>query len=115
MFGRDFWLAKADTLGPLGPCIVTADEVDDPSALRVQSFVNGAPLQDYSTSEAEFSVPQLVEFATTVMTLYSGDIIACGTPAQDLRPLKDGDALDVEIGKIGHLSLKVAALAGSPL
>jgi 2-keto-4-pentenoate hydratase/2-oxohepta-3-ene-1,7-dioic acid hydratase in catechol pathway len=113
MFGRDFWLAKADTLGPLGPCIVTADEVGDPNALRVQSFLNGAPLQDYSMSDAEFSVPQLVEFATTVMTLYSGDIIACGTPAQELRPLKDGDALQVVIEPIGELSLRVATLTGS--
>ncbi len=115
MFGRDYWLAKADTLGPLGPCIVTADEVGDPNALRVQSFLNGAPLQEYSTSDAEFSVPRLVEFATTVMTLYSGDIIACGTPPQDLRPLNDGDSLDVEIEKVGRLSLQVAALAGSHL
>jgi 2-keto-4-pentenoate hydratase/2-oxohepta-3-ene-1,7-dioic acid hydratase in catechol pathway len=113
-FGRDYWLAKADTLGPLGPCIVTADEVSDPNALRVQSFVNDAPLQDYSTRDAEFSVPQLVEFATTVMTLYSGDIIACGTPAQDLRPLKDGDSLEVVIGPIGKLSLRVATRARSP-
>ncbi len=115
MFGRDYWLAKADTLGPLGPCIVTADEVGDPNALRVQSFLNGAPLQEYSTSDAEFSVPRLVEFATTVMTLYSGDIIACGTPPQDLRPLNDGDSLDVEIEKVGRLSLRVTALAGSHL
>src|ERR1700716_2446572 len=56
-FGRDYWLAKADSLGPIGPCIVTADEIGDPNALRVQSFVNGAPLQDYFTSDAEFSVP----------------------------------------------------------
>jgi 2-keto-4-pentenoate hydratase/2-oxohepta-3-ene-1,7-dioic acid hydratase in catechol pathway len=113
MFGRDFWLAKADTLGPLGPCIVTADEVGDPNALRVQSFLNGAPLQDYSTSEVEFTAPQLVEFATTVMTLYSGDVIACGTPAQDLRPLKNGDSLEVTIEPIGKLALHVATLVGT--
>jgi 2-keto-4-pentenoate hydratase/2-oxohepta-3-ene-1,7-dioic acid hydratase in catechol pathway len=113
MFGRDYWLAKADTLGPLGPCIVTADELGDPNALRVQSFLNSAPLQEYSTSDAEFSVPQLVEFATTVMTLYSGDIIACGTPPQDLHPLKDGDSLDIVIESIGKLSLRVGTLLGS--
>jgi 2-keto-4-pentenoate hydratase/2-oxohepta-3-ene-1,7-dioic acid hydratase in catechol pathway len=113
MFGRDFWLAKADTLGPLGPCIVTADEVGDPNALLVQSFLNGRPLQDYSTSDAEFSVPQLVEFATTVMTLYTGDVIACGTPAADLLPLTDGDSVQVVIEPIGQLSLRVATPAGS--
>src|SRR5437762_2845024 len=46
-FGRDFWLAKSDTLGPLGPCIVTADEIPDPAALHVTSFVNGQLSQDY--------------------------------------------------------------------
>jgi len=115
MFGRDFWLAKSDTLGPVGPCIVTADEVGDPNALRVQSFLNGAPLQDYSTRDAEFSVPELVEFATTVMTLHSGDIIACGSPAQDLLPLKDGDSLEVVIEPIGKLSLRIATPVGSLL
>jgi 2-keto-4-pentenoate hydratase/2-oxohepta-3-ene-1,7-dioic acid hydratase in catechol pathway len=113
LFGRDFWLAKADTLGPLGPCIVTADEVADPNALRVQSFLNNAPLHDYSTSDAEFTIAQLVEFATAVMTLYSGDVIACGTPAADLLPLTEGDSVEVVIEPIGQLSLRVATLVGS--
>ena len=112
-FGRDFWLAKADTLGPLGPCVVTADELPDPTALRVRSWLNGAPLQDYAMADADFAVPQLVEFATTVMTLASGDVLACGTSVDGLRPLHDGDALDVEIDGIGRLPLRVAALTGS--
>jgi 2-keto-4-pentenoate hydratase/2-oxohepta-3-ene-1,7-dioic acid hydratase in catechol pathway len=106
-FGRDFWLAKADTLGPLGACIVTADEVADPNALRVQSWQNGEPRQAYSTADAEYRVPELVEFATTVMTLFTGDVIACGTSPAGLQPLADGDRVDVEIERVGRLSLQV--------
>jgi 2-keto-4-pentenoate hydratase/2-oxohepta-3-ene-1,7-dioic acid hydratase in catechol pathway len=108
-FGRDFWLAKADTLGPLGPCIVTADEVPDPAQLRVRSWQNGQPAQDFLTSDASHSIPEQVEFATTVMTLHTGDILACGTSSAGLSPLSDADHVDVEIEPIGRLSVKVAA------
>jgi 2-keto-4-pentenoate hydratase/2-oxohepta-3-ene-1,7-dioic acid hydratase in catechol pathway len=108
-FGRDFWLAKADTLGPLGPCIVTADEVADPNALRIRSWQNGQPRQDFWTTDAAYTVGQQVEFATTVMTLFTGDVIACGTSPNGLQPLADGDRVDVEIEGIGRLSVGVAA------
>ena len=111
-FGRDYWLAKADTLGPLGPCIVTADEVVDPAMLRVRSWQNGQPRQDFSVGEALHGVPQLVEFATSVMTLYTGDVLACGTSPAGLEPLADGDSLEVAIDGVGRLALKVATLAG---
>jgi 2-keto-4-pentenoate hydratase/2-oxohepta-3-ene-1,7-dioic acid hydratase in catechol pathway len=112
-FGRDYWLAKADTLGPLGPCIVTADEIADPNALRVQSFLNGQLRQDYSTATADYSVPELVEFATAVMTLHSGDVVACGTSPSGLQPLLDGDAVEADIEGIGRLSLRVRTLVRS--
>jgi 2-keto-4-pentenoate hydratase/2-oxohepta-3-ene-1,7-dioic acid hydratase in catechol pathway len=111
-FGRDFWLAKADTLGPLGPCIVTLDEVADPRALRVTSSVNGALAQDYSLATADYDVGELVEFATTVMTLYTGDVIACGTSRAGLRPLRGGDAVSVDIDAIGRLDVHVTVAAG---
>ena len=114
-FGRDFWLAKADTLGPLGPCIVTLDEIADPNQLRVRSWLNEQALQDYAMADPDYRVPQLVEFATTVMTLYSGDVLACGTSLEGLRPLSDGDRLEVEIDGIGRMGVRVAALAGSPV
>lgn len=112
MFGRDFWLAKADTLGPLGPCIVTADELTQPNAVRVRSWQNGQPRQDFSSAETAYSVGQQVEFATTVMTLYTGDVIACGTSLDGLEALHDGDTIDVEIERIGRLSLTVSTTTG---
>jgi 2-keto-4-pentenoate hydratase/2-oxohepta-3-ene-1,7-dioic acid hydratase in catechol pathway len=108
-FGRDFWLAKADTLGPLGPCIVTADEVPDPNLLRIRSWQNGQPRQDFinSSTGAAFPIGQQVEFATTIMTLHTGDVIACGTNPEGLQPLHHGDRIDVEIEHVGRLSVGV--------
>jgi 2-keto-4-pentenoate hydratase/2-oxohepta-3-ene-1,7-dioic acid hydratase in catechol pathway len=110
-FGRDFWLAKSDTLGPLGPCIVTADEIADPQTLRVRSTVNGEPAQDYSLSDAQYSIAEHVELATTIMTLKPGDVLACGTSRQGLRPLSNGDHVQVEISGIGRLEVNVSAAA----
>jgi 2-keto-4-pentenoate hydratase/2-oxohepta-3-ene-1,7-dioic acid hydratase in catechol pathway len=108
-FGRDYWLAKADTLGPLGPCIVTADDVPDPAQLRVRSWQNGESAQDFRIVHASHSIPEQVEFATTVMTLHTGDVLACGTSAVGQRPVGDGDTIDVEIEPIGSLAVRVAA------
>ncbi|GAC1315928.1 MAG: fumarylacetoacetate hydrolase family protein [Chloroflexota bacterium] len=112
-FGRDFWLAKADTLGPLGPCIVTADECADPTTLRVRSWVNAVPRQDYAIASASHSVGDQVAFATTVMTLHTGDVIACGTSPVGLQPITDGDQLDISVDGIGRMRLYVAARTGT--
>jgi 2-keto-4-pentenoate hydratase/2-oxohepta-3-ene-1,7-dioic acid hydratase in catechol pathway len=111
-FGRDFWLAKSDTLGPLGPCIVTVDEIADPRALRVHSSVNGEPAQDYAISEADYSIGEQIELATTIMTLKTGDVVACGTSRAGLRPLRDGDDVRVEISGVGQLDVRVATTVG---
>lgn len=113
MFGRDYWLAKSDSLGPLGPCIVTVDEIPDPTPLRVQSWQNGSPAQDFVVGDASHSIPEQVAFATTVMTLQSGDILACGTALTGARPLTDGDTVDVQAERIGRLSVRVSATAGT--
>jgi len=112
-FGRDYWLAKSDTLGPLGPCIVTVDEILDPSVLRVSSWQNGSPAQDFSIADASHTVPEQVEFATTVMTLHTGDVLACGSALEGQRPLADGDRVEVEIDGIGRLAVNVAAAVRS--
>jgi 2-keto-4-pentenoate hydratase/2-oxohepta-3-ene-1,7-dioic acid hydratase in catechol pathway len=111
MFGQDYWLAKADCLGPLGPCIVTVDEIPDPTPLRVQSWQNGSPAQDFVVGDASHSIPEQVAFATTVMTLHSGDILACGTAPTGARPLADGDTVDVQADRVGRLSVRVTATA----
>jgi 2-keto-4-pentenoate hydratase/2-oxohepta-3-ene-1,7-dioic acid hydratase in catechol pathway len=103
------WLGKSfDTFAPLGPCIATADEIADPNDLVVRFWNNGELRHNYNTDDMEHRVPELVEFATTVMTMNSGDLIACGTNHEGLGALQDGERVEIEIDKIGRMALKVA-------
>jgi 2-keto-4-pentenoate hydratase/2-oxohepta-3-ene-1,7-dioic acid hydratase in catechol pathway len=103
------WLGKSfDTFAPIGPCITTADEIDDPNDLIVRFWDDGQLRHNYNTDDMEHRVPELVEFATTVMTMNSGDLIACGTNHEGLGALQDGEAVEIEIQKIGKMALKVS-------
>ncbi|HWO73786.1 MAG TPA: fumarylacetoacetate hydrolase family protein [Dehalococcoidia bacterium] len=102
------WMGKSfDTFAPLGPCITTADEIEDPNRLRVRFFNNGELYHDYVTDDMEHKVPELIEFASSIMTLHSGDVIACGTNHEGLGPLQDGEYVEIEIEKIGRMGLHV--------
>jgi len=103
------WMGKSfDTFAPIGPCIVTADEIPDPNGLHVQFWNNGDLRHDYNTNDMEHRVPELIEFATTIMTLNSGDVIACGTNHEGLGPLQDGEVAEIEIERIGRLTVTVS-------
>jgi 2-keto-4-pentenoate hydratase/2-oxohepta-3-ene-1,7-dioic acid hydratase in catechol pathway len=105
--GEDRSLRKSfDTFTPLGPWIVTADEVGDPAALELTCSVNGKVRQAASTRELIWSVAQLVAYCSSVMTLRPGDVIATGTP-QGVGPIADGDAVEVTIERIGTLPVTV--------
>jgi 2-keto-4-pentenoate hydratase/2-oxohepta-3-ene-1,7-dioic acid hydratase in catechol pathway len=102
------WLGKSfDTFAPIGPCIATADEIPNPNDVHVQFWVDGQLRHNYNTDDMEHLVPELVEFATTIMTLNSGDVIACGTNHEGLGPLQDGEVVDFEIHGIGRMQLRV--------
>jgi len=102
------WMGKSfDTFAPIGPCITTADEVDDPNRLWVRFWNNGDIRHDYVTDDMEHTVPELIEFATTIMTMNSGDLIACGTNHEGLGPLQDGEYCELEIEKIGRMGVHV--------
>jgi len=103
------WLGKSfDTFAPIGPCIATADEIPEPNDLHVRFWNNGELRHNYNTDDMEHRVPELVEFASTVMTLRSGDLIACGTNHEGLGALQDGETVEIEIERIGRMSLRVA-------
>ena len=102
------WIGKSfDTFAPLGPCIATRDEIPDPNDVLVRFWVDGQLRHNYNTDDMEHLVPELVEFASTIMTLNSGDVIACGTNHEGLGPLQDGEVVDFEIQHIGRMRLDV--------
>jgi acylpyruvate hydrolase len=102
-----------DGFAPCGPELVTADEVPDPGALRLTTTVNGERRQDASTAEMIFSVGEILEYLSSVMTLSPGDIVATGTPSgvgmgQDpKRFLQPGDVVEVSIGGLGATSNRI--------
>ncbi|SRR6266545_3798564 len=104
-----------DTFAPIGPCIVTIDELTDPANVRLRTFVNGAILQDSSTSDWLFPLPYLLSFLSHVMTLEPGDIVTTGTPAgvgvfrNPQVFLKPGDLVRLDAEGIGTLENPVVA------
>ena len=98
-----------DTHGPLGPWLVTPDEVQDPHALRLRTFVNGELRQDSSTSQLVFDCDYLVEHLSQAFTLEPGDVITTGTPGgvgiamKPPRFLQAGDRVRIEIEGLGAL------------
>ena len=111
-FGDGQWVRgkSLDTFCPLGPYLVTRDEVPDPGNLALRCSVNGAVLQDSTTAELIFDVPHLIEFITAAFTLLPGDVILTGTPhgvGVSREPpilLKDGDIVSLEIEGLGQLT-----------
>ena len=102
------WLGKSfDTFAPLGPCIATADEIPDPNNLTIRFWNNGQLRHNYNTDDMEHRVPELVEFVTQFMTMNTGDVIACGTNHEGLGALQDGETVEMEIERIGRMTLTV--------
>ena len=102
------WLGKSfDTFAPIGPCIATADEIANPNDVHIQFWVDGQLRHNYNTDDMEHLVPELIEWASRIMTLNSGDIISCGTNHEGLGPLQDGEVVDFEIHGIGRMRLSV--------
>ena len=97
-----------DTFTPIGPALVTRDEVPDPRNLRMRLWLNGELRQDASTRDMIEGVAGLIQHASSIMTLLPGDILSTGTP-EGVSPLKPGDVVDVEIERVGRMQLHVAA------
>jgi 2-keto-4-pentenoate hydratase/2-oxohepta-3-ene-1,7-dioic acid hydratase in catechol pathway len=109
--GGQWVLGKSfDTFCPLGPELVTVDEIPDPQTLQIKCFLNQKVMQDTNTSDMIFSVAQIIEFLSSCMTLLPGTVILTGTPSGVgfvRNPpvfLKPGDTVELTIDKIGRLS-----------
>jgi 2-keto-4-pentenoate hydratase/2-oxohepta-3-ene-1,7-dioic acid hydratase in catechol pathway len=104
-----------DTFAPMGPCLVTADELPEPGNLRLRTLVNGEVTQDGTTRDWVFPLPYLLSFLSQVMTLEPGDVVSTATPAgvgAFRKPplfLKPGDVVALEIEGIGRLENPVVA------
>jgi acylpyruvate hydrolase len=109
IMGKNF-----DTFAPMGPCIVTKDEISDPSTLRLTLKLNGQTMQDRTNEDWCFPLPRLVAWLNRAMTLYPGDIVSTGTPAgvglfrNPQMWLKPGDRCELTISGIGTLVNPVA-------
>src|SRR5690625_4830631 len=112
------WLQgkSIDKTTPIGPWIVTKDELTDPDQLRVRTYVNGEKRQASNTEKFIFDIPYLIEFISQLMTLEAGDIILTGTPdgvaagMDEPKFLQNGDTVTLEIDGIGKLENKVREL-----
>ncbi len=113
--GQHFAGKSCDTFAPLGPALVTADEIPDPQDLGLRTTLSGEVVQSARTKEMTFSVAQIIAFASSLMTLEPGDVLLTGTPAgvgatrEPQRFLREGDVVDVEIERIGRLRNYVRA------
>jgi 2-keto-4-pentenoate hydratase/2-oxohepta-3-ene-1,7-dioic acid hydratase in catechol pathway len=106
--GINSFLGKSfDTFAAFGPWIVTRDEIPDPQALHVTVDVNGERRQDYSTSDMERPVKELLTYISSVTTLHAGDVICCGTNHQGLGSMQHGDAVVTTVTGIGSFVIHV--------
>jgi 2-keto-4-pentenoate hydratase/2-oxohepta-3-ene-1,7-dioic acid hydratase in catechol pathway len=109
-------LAKSfPTFCPMGPAIVTADEIADPHALGISLSIDGEVLQNSNTRELLFGVPQLVEYISSITPLLPGDVVSTGTPSgvgmgrKPQRWLNAGESVTVTVEGLGSLTNPVAA------
>ncbi len=100
-------MKSRDTFCPVGPFLVTKDEIPDPQNLAVRLWNNGELMQDFSTSDMAHQIPRCIEFVSSVHTIEPGDLIATGTNHGGLNPFMDGDEIELEIEGLGRLEISV--------
>ena len=106
--GNTFYQMKSrDTFAPIGPYIVTADEVPDPHRLQIRLWVNGELKQNFNTSDTAHKITRCIEWVTSIHTLEPGDILATGTNHRGLSGFQDGDRIELETEGLGVLQFNV--------
>tara|TARA_B100000949_G_C14235299_1_gene430875 strand:- start:274 stop:1182 length:909 start_codon:yes stop_codon:yes gene_type:complete len=100
--GNSFFLGKCwDSFAPMGPALVTADEIPEPNNLQVQLWNNGEARHDFPTSDMAHQIPELISEISKVTTLEPGDVIATGVNHQQIGAVQDGDTLEMQIENLG--------------
>ena len=106
--GNVFYQMKSrDTFAPIGPYIVTADEIADPHRLQVRLSVNGVIKQNFNTSDMAHKIPRCIEWVSSIHTLEPGDVLATGTNHRGLSAFQDGDVVELESEGLGRLRISV--------
>jgi 2-keto-4-pentenoate hydratase/2-oxohepta-3-ene-1,7-dioic acid hydratase in catechol pathway len=101
-------MKSRDTFAPMGPWIVTADEIKDPQNLQIKLWVNGNLMQNFNTNDMAHKIPRCIEWVTSIHALEPGDVLATGTNHRGLNPFQDGDKVELEVeGGLGRLAFKV--------
>jgi 2-keto-4-pentenoate hydratase/2-oxohepta-3-ene-1,7-dioic acid hydratase in catechol pathway len=107
--GNTFYQMKSrDTFAPIGPYLVTADEVPDPHRLQVRLWVNGALKQNFNTSDMAHKIPRCLEWVSSIHALEPGDLLASGTNHRGLSAFQDGDLVELETEGLGRLRFHVS-------
>jgi 2-keto-4-pentenoate hydratase/2-oxohepta-3-ene-1,7-dioic acid hydratase in catechol pathway len=110
-----FQMKSRDTFAPIGPCLVTADEIADPQNLNITLSNNGQVMQKFNTNDMAHSIPRCIEWLSSIHTLEPGDIVATGTNHRGLNPFMDGDKISLTIEKVGTLNFKYQGRAQAHL
>jgi 2-keto-4-pentenoate hydratase/2-oxohepta-3-ene-1,7-dioic acid hydratase in catechol pathway len=106
--GNTFFQMKSrDTFAPIGPYLVTADEIADPQRLQIRLWVNGVLKQDFNTSDMAHKIPRCIEWLTAIHALEPGDVIATGTNHRGLSAFQDGDRVELETEGLGRLRIAI--------
>jgi len=106
--GNTFYQMKSrDTFAPLGPYLVTADEVANAHHLQVRLWVNGILKQNYNTDDMAHKIPRVIEWISSIHTLEPGDVVATGTNHRGLSAFQDGDEIEIETEGMGRLRFHV--------
>jgi 2-keto-4-pentenoate hydratase/2-oxohepta-3-ene-1,7-dioic acid hydratase in catechol pathway len=102
-----FQMKSRDTFAPMGPYIVTADEIKDPHKLQIRLWNNGQLMQNFNTDDMAQKIPRCIEWLSSIHTLEPGDIIASGTNHRGLNPFMDGDKVELETEGLGRLTFMI--------
>jgi 2-keto-4-pentenoate hydratase/2-oxohepta-3-ene-1,7-dioic acid hydratase in catechol pathway len=102
-----FQMKSRDTFAPIGPYLVTKDEVPDPLKLQIRLYNNGVLMQNFNTSDMAHKISRCIEWLSSIHTLEPGDIIATGTNHRGLNPFMDGDKIELDIEGVGRLAFGV--------
>jgi len=106
--GNTFYQMKSrDTFAPMGPYLVTADEIADPHKLAIRLSVNGTVKQSFNTSDMAHKIPRCIEWVTSIHTLEPGDVLATGTNHRGLSGFQDGDRIELETEGLGTLAFNI--------